>query len=97
MEHRFDVLAKSVSGAVSRREAIWRLGSGLALGVLALFGLGAGAGGPENCGRCCAAACANLNPPPRGHEMGLCIQGCLADGIAVGPEEVSEQCVTICA
>ncbi|MBI4265139.1 MAG: hypothetical protein HY657_12255 [Acidobacteria bacterium] len=95
MEHRFDVLAKSVSSAVSRREAIWRLGSGLAVGALALLGIGAG--DPANCAWCCTTACRNLDPPPRGHEMAVCITECLETGIATGPGgESSAACEALC-
>lgn len=74
MEYRFDAIAKAVSGAMSRREAFWRVGSGLGLGVLAFLGLGSG--GQDNCAHCCAACCINLDPPPRGHDLAVCITDC---------------------
>lgn len=84
MEHRFDSLAKAVSSAVSRRELFRRLGSGLTLGVLSFFGLAAG--DPASCGHCCELQCRTLDVPPRGPEMGVCMQTCLETGVAVGPD-----------
>jgi hypothetical protein len=40
MEHQFDELAKSLAEPVQRREALRRLGSGLATATLAVLGLG---------------------------------------------------------
>lgn len=83
MEHQFDSLAKAVSSAVSRRQALWRLGGFAAFSVLGFFRLASGE--PTSCGHCCELACRGLNPPPTGHEMGLCMQSCIETGIAVGP------------
>ncbi len=95
MEHRFDLLAKSVAGAVTRREALRRVGKGVGLAVLAAIGLGSA--DPQNCGHCCQTACRTLDVPPRGPEMGLCIQTCHETGIAVGPGGAqSAQCVPFC-
>jgi hypothetical protein len=83
MEHRFDRLAKSVGGAVTRREAFWRLGGGVVLAMLASLGLNA-AGRKDTCAKCCAVACRNLDPPPRGHELALCITECHETGVVGG-------------
>ena len=83
MEHRFDRLAKSVSEATTRREALRRLGGGLVMGVLASIGLHAAAG-QNTCNRCCIDVCRTLDPPPRGHELALCIQQCHDGGLVVG-------------
>ncbi len=92
---RFDVLAKSVAGATTRREALWRVGKGLALTVLASFGLASA--NPGDCAQCCAFACRTLDVPPRGPEMALCITQCHETGIAVGPTgQESAQCVPLC-
>ena len=40
MENQFDALAKSLAGSVSRREALARLGGGVAGLLLAAVGLG---------------------------------------------------------
>ena len=90
MEHRFDSLAKTVSGAMSRREAFWRVGSGLAVGVLASLGLGSA--GRETCGQCCAFGCLNLVSPPRGHDLVVCITECHE-----GAEPVGDLCAHLCA
>ena len=91
MEHRFDSLAKSVSGAMSRREAFWRVGSGLAVGVLASLGFGSAAQ-QTTCGNCCASQCLNLDPPPRGHDLAVCITECHE-----GAEPVGDLCAHLCA
>ncbi len=82
MEKRFDSLAKTVSGAVSRRQAFRQLGSGLGVWVLALFGLGSKAQAQDQpqeqpCEKVCAFYCLNLDPPPRGAEFGECIRECM--------------------
>lgn len=82
MGHEFDDLAKAASGAVSRREAFWRLGGGLALALLASLGL-TGAG--ENCGLLCAQCCSNLNFPPRSPEHGRCVRLCMQGEGPCGP------------
>ena len=86
MENRFDLLAKATAGSISRREAFRRIGKGLAIGVLAFMGLGAGDPDPDNCVHCCAFACLNLDPPPRGHEIAECITQCHETGIASVPD-----------
>jgi len=97
MDDRFDQLAKSVAGAVSRRETLLRLGRGLGLGVLAALGLGAKKEKELSCGQCCSIACRNLDVPPRGPEMGECIRACHETGIAVGPTgETSPVCLDAC-
>ena len=97
MEHRFDQLARSVAGATTRREALWRVGKGFALAALA--GLGIGAGDPGACAQCCQAACRTLDPPPRGPAMGLCITTCLQTGFTVNEAgdqiEACPECVGV--
>ena len=83
MEDRFDSLARAVSSAVSRRQALWRLAGFAAFGVLGSFGLASGE--PTSCGHCCELQCRSLDPPPRGEEMGVCMQSCIDTGIAIGP------------
>jgi hypothetical protein len=87
MEHRFDSLAKSVSGAISRRDAFWRLGSGLAVSTLALLGLGAGGPGKE-CAECCVTQCSGQS----GHARGLCLSACFQGADLYAPP----QCAGIC-
>ncbi|MBM3818245.1 MAG: hypothetical protein FJW14_04375 [Acidimicrobiia bacterium] len=95
MEHRFDRIAKSVGAALTRREALWRLGKGVALAAAAAVGLRAAP--PENCGHCCQAACRTLDIPPRGPEMAFCIQNCHETGVAIGPTgEISRTCESVC-
>ena len=79
MEHRFDRLAISVGGAVTRRQALWRLGGGVIAAVLASVGFSAEAA-EDPIAKCCAFACLNLDPPPRGHELAVCITTCLETG-----------------
>jgi hypothetical protein len=83
MEHRFDRLARSVSGATTRRDALRRVGGGLVMGLLASIGLHAAAE-QNTCNQCCVVACKNLDPPPRGHEFALCIQECHDTGVVGG-------------
>src|SRR5262245_44803630 len=40
MEHQFDELAKALAGGLSRREALRRLGGGMAVALLAVLGTG---------------------------------------------------------
>ena len=90
MEHRFDRLAKSVSSATTRREALWRLGTGLGIAVLAAVGLGPA--DPAECAQCCVTQCKTADPPPRGQELALCITTCMETGF-VGPSAV---CAAVC-
>jgi hypothetical protein len=55
MENRFDELAKSLADSLSRREAMSRLGGGVAGMLLAAVGLDK-AWGDTNCGKVCNAA-----------------------------------------
>ena len=84
MEHPFDDLAKALAGGMSRREAFRRFGGGLIAGVLAVAGLAA-QGQDNDCGKFCAECCRNLNPPPRGQEMGECLRSCHEGGGICGP------------
>ena len=82
MENRFDSLAKSVSSAMSRRDALWRLGGGLAVVILASLGLaapGQSAASKKECALCCLTQCQNVNND-RGPNMGRCMRQCLEDG-----------------
>ena len=92
MEHRFDSLARTVSGRLSRRETLWRLGGYAAFAVLGFFRPASAGQQPQPCGACCALACANLDPPPRGMEMALCIQECHNTG-KIG---LLEPCTDVC-
>jgi hypothetical protein len=83
MEHRFDRLARSVGAALTRREALWRLGGGLIAAVLASAGFTAEAA-QDPCAKCCAVACLNLDPPPRGNELAICIRECHETGLVAG-------------
>jgi len=83
MDHRFDTLAKSLSGTLSRRQAFWRLAGGVATAVLASVGLVRASS--RDCGKLCAVCCRNLDPPPRGPEMGACITACHAGLGPCGP------------
>lgn len=83
MDHRFDRLARSVGSAVSRREALRRLGGGLVAAVLASIGFSAKAA-QDPIAKCCAFACLNLNPPPRGHDLAICITECHETGNVAG-------------
>ena len=73
MEHRFDTLARNLSSRLSRREAFWRLGGGLAA---AFFASVRSARAGQACEAFCARCCKNLDPPPRGKEMAECITAC---------------------
>jgi hypothetical protein len=77
MEHRFDTLARTLSSHLSRREAFWQLGGGLAAAFFASVGL---ARADQSCAAACAHCCQTLDPPPRGHELGECITACLDGG-----------------
>src|SRR4051794_16071541 len=84
MENRFDALAKALADSVSRREALSRLGGGLAGLLLAAVGLGKAWGdsrpGPEN--SLCAQFCTAVFPP--GPQRGQCInQAAQGGGLCV--------------
>jgi hypothetical protein len=78
MDHRFDMLAKQLSGSVSRRQAFWRLGGGLVTALLASVGMARA--DQSNCAAACAHCCQNLDPPPRGQDLAVCITSCLEGG-----------------
>jgi hypothetical protein len=62
MENSFDQLAKDLARGVSRREALWRLGGGLATAMLASLGIGKAwsqSGGNSTC----AKFCESIFPP----------------------------------
>jgi hypothetical protein len=75
MEHRLDTLAKTLSGTLSRRESIRRLGIGLGAAVLVSLGLRAEAAEGDSCGKLCAECCVK-NLGLRGRELAECIQAC---------------------
>jgi hypothetical protein len=58
MEHRFDELAKALAGGLSRREALRRLGGGVAAALMSTLGLGKAWGqiGAVACGDYCKGA-----------------------------------------
>jgi len=74
MDHRFDTLARNLASQLSRREAFWRLGGGLAAALLASVGIASAA--DQSCEAACAHCCQTLDPPPRGPEMADCIKAC---------------------
>ena len=77
MEHRFDALAKAMAATVSRREAITRLGGGLAGAVLASLGLGKSWSDPapnSHCEEFCRNTCAIS--PGGGNAFGKCVSSC---------------------
>jgi hypothetical protein len=80
MDHRFDTLAKTLSGSLSRRQAFWRLGGGLAAALLASAGIARADQHQTDCAAACAHCCQTLDPPPRGQELAECITACLQDG-----------------
>jgi hypothetical protein len=66
MENRFDTLAKSLAESVSRRQALSRLGGGVAGMLLAAAGLDRAWGKDNGCGsRCQAATGFQANSPPK--------------------------------
>ncbi len=67
MNHQFDELAKAVAGGVSRREALRRLGGGLAAALLASLDQGkAWSQGNSDCAHFCQCL-------PPGPERGQCV------------------------
>lgn len=95
MENRFDSLAKSVSSAMSRRDAFWRLGAGLAASILASVGLKAARDG--TCPRCCVTQCRNAHDGG-GPGMGACMTQCLETGQLVDQDGdvISSGCQLVC-
>ena len=77
MEHHFDSLTKSVSGAMTRREAFRRFGSGLALSMMTALGLSAaGRQSRRGCvAQCCVDQCKVL-AAGSGQDLGACISDC---------------------
>jgi hypothetical protein len=86
MEHRLDTLAKTLSGTLSRREAIRRVGIGLGAAVLVSLGLRteAAAASGNDCGKLCAECCVK-NLGLRGRELAECMQACHAGEGLCGP------------
>ena len=79
MEHQFDALAKSLAATVSRREAIRRLGGGLAGAVLASLGSGRAWSAPapnSHCEDFCRSKCGIH--PGGGNAFGKCVSSCEA-------------------
>ena len=76
MGHRFDTLAKTLSGNLSRREAFWRFSGGLAAAVFASLGLRRA--DSSDCGSRCAACCKTQVDHPLGRldDLAACIQAC---------------------
>jgi hypothetical protein len=72
MEHQFDELAKALAGGLSRREALRRLGGGLAVSLLATLGVGKAWG--QNGAVSCGSYCSQRLPP--GRERGRCAASC---------------------
>jgi hypothetical protein len=76
--NRFDEVAKALAGAQTRRQALGRLGGGLAAGVLAALGLKEAWGDSPSSG--CQDHCGAFFPPPRGkgtkNAYGQCVSGC---------------------
>ena len=77
MDHRFDTLARTLAAQLSRRQAFWRLGGGLAAAFLASVGIARADQDQNSCAAACAHCCQNLDPPPRGQELAECITACL--------------------
>ena len=97
MENRFDSLAKSVSSAMSRRDALWRLGGGLAVVILASLGLaaaGQSAASKKGCGFCCQTQCRTVNGG--GRRISRCMRRCLEDGWILTPTGELPTCVSEC-
>jgi hypothetical protein len=74
MEHRFDELAKALAEGVSRREALRRLGGGLAGALLA--SLGVGKSWSQSAGFSCNDFCSKQGLT--GSALGTCLQQCRA-------------------
>ena len=76
MDHRFDTLAKALSGNLSRRQAFWRLGGGLITAFLASVGIARA--DQRDCAAACAHCCTTaLPPPPPGTPAGPAISECI--------------------
>jgi hypothetical protein len=78
MDHRLDTLARTLTAPLSRRQAFWRLGGGLAAAFLASVGIARA--DQNSCAAACAHCCQTLDPPPRGEELAECITTCLDGG-----------------
>jgi hypothetical protein len=79
MGHQFDELAKSLAGSVSRREALVRLGGGMAGMLLTTLGLGSrgwGAALNSQCEDFCRSHCGVR--PGGGNAFGECVSSCEA-------------------
>src|SRR5947207_7998590 len=74
MEDRFDALAKAVAGGLSRREALRRLGGGLAAMLLSAVGLGTAWGAPPSRPAKCSDYCNTLPTPQRSNCNNACRQ-----------------------
>src|ERR1043166_4546073 len=74
MEDRFDALAKSVAGGLSRRDALRRLGGGLAAMLLSAVGLNTAWGTPPSRPAKCSDYCNTLPRPQRSNCNNACKQ-----------------------
>jgi hypothetical protein len=80
MEHRFDVLAKSLAMGASRRDVLRQLGGGLAGALLASMGLGKAwgqsphAASNASCAKFCRDECGIR--PGGGNAFGQCVSSC---------------------
>lgn len=84
MEHRLDALARTLAGKLSRRQAFWRVASGLAIAVLSSVGARTASAEAKDCGKFCAECCVK-NLGLRGRELAECIQACHAGDGLCGP------------
>ena len=84
MEHRLDTLAKTLSGTLTRRQAFWRVASGLAIAMLSSVGARTASAGGNDCGKLCAECCVK-NLGLRGRELAECMQACHAGEGLCGP------------
>jgi hypothetical protein len=98
MENRFDELTKALAGGVSRREALRRLGGGLAGVLLASMGLGKAwsQSGSVDCGSYCRARFA-----PGRVALRTCVHSCedcqAGGGIVCGASSAGGGAVTCCS
>jgi hypothetical protein len=103
--HHFDEMAKALAGGLTRRQALRKVGGGLAGALLASVGLGKASGAtPMNC----ADYCKNFVgiQPGNGNAYGQCVSNCAnciagggiacgADGCCTGDEVCTSE--MICA
>jgi hypothetical protein len=98
MEHQFDELAKALAEGVSRREALRRLGGGLAGVLLAFMGLGKAwsQSGSVDCGSYCRARFTR-----RSAALRTCVHSCedcqAGGGVMCGASSAGGGAVTCCS